>query len=392
MKDLMNYFFIVVISVVVSVLTINRMNATVGISRGVNNLSLSFLLLFIVLLMIIYYNKKRINKKLKVLSFCFFGSVIPAMVYNTTSDVSDFYGVLSVAFVPLGIITGKHFYKIYDSSSKSDRVLFLTISPAIIGLIWIFLMSRSFEIRNMGRDYIFSVVIFLPLVFYIKSPILKYGLLLIILYVVIISTKRTALMVVSCSTIIYMFSHLRLKKMKVKFLVPTFVVIICLLFMVHSLKQGTAKDALDVTVERMSNLNDESAEDRENIYTMVFSRIEESSLYSFVFGHGYNAVSKDIFGHPAHNDYLEIIYDYGVIAMIFYVILLLRILQLFIRNLKYKIIPLGDNMQIFISFVSFVLFNSMNCVITNVVYMYVCMYCIGWSLEFAEFKKYEKIS
>lgn len=391
MRKKVNYTVMFVVSSLLSYLTINRMNGTIGMSGGENNLSLLCLLFFSIIFLVIY--NKITNHLLKRVSICFTLSAMPVIIYNTTG-IEDLYGWISVFLVPLGIFAGKQFYNVYYKTSKPDMVLLLVLLPAIIGVFWILSMSKTFEIFSMGRDYIFSVVIFVPLIFYIKSPILKYGLLFAILYAVIISTKRTALIAVCSTSVIYILTHMsELKRIKKKIVFLFILITIGLLFTTQSIISGSVKDALDITFERMSNLNDNSNEERKAIYTIVFSKIEESSFFSVVFGHGYNAVTKEIFGHPAHNDYLEIMYDYGFIATFFYVILLLSFLCMFVRNLRNKFISLGDNSLILITFVLIIILNSANCFITNATYVYICMFCVGWTLEFIEIKKrHEKIS
>lgn len=391
MKSYINSFVIVIASVILSFLTINRMNATIGMAEGRNNLTLLLLLFFVVAFVAIYYKKD--DKHLEKISICYVLFSMPITIYSM-AEIGDLYGPITIMLVPLAIIVGKQFYKIYHTSSMPDLLLILIISPAIIGVIWVLLISKTLDIFNFGRDYIFSIIIFIPLLFYIKSPLLKYGLLLSILYVVILSTKRTALIAVCGSTVIYIMTHLHeLKRIKFKFVLLIIAVFICLIFIGSNLTSEYTKEAINITFDRMSNLSDSSNEEREFIYATMFLKIANSSLPSIIFGHGYNAVTKDIFGHPAHNDYLEITYDYGVVAAFFYVLLLSSFLVKFFYNQKTTHLSLSDNSHILITFVTIVILNSANCFITNATYIYVCMFCIGWTLESTELKKkqYEEI-
>ena len=392
MKNYIDRFVIVLSSVILSFLTINRMNATIGMTGGRNNLTLLLLLFFVVAFVAIYY--KRDNKHLEKRSICYVLFSMPITIYSM-AEIGDLYGPITIMLVPLAIIVGKQFYKIYHTSSMPDLLLILIISPAIIGVIWVLLMSKTLDIFNLGRDYIFSIVVFTPLVFYIKSPLLKYSLLLAILYVVILSTKRTALIAVCGSAIVYIMIHLHeLKRMKFKPVLLGITIFTCiLLFIGSNLTSESTKEAINITFERMSNLSDSSNEEREFIYATILLKIANSSLPSIIFGHGYNAVTKDIFGHPAHNDYLEITYDYGVVAAFFYVLLLLSFLIKFFKNQNVTYLSLSDNSHILITFVTIVVLNSANCFITNATYVCVCMFCIGWTLESTELKKkqYEEI-
>ena len=390
MKRVMyNRILIVIFSILISILTINRMNATVGLPNYGKDLTILVLLFVLIIYVLKRYRYTNANGKLQTISICFTLFALPTIINNTT-EVDDLYGYLSVLFVPLGIAVGKRFYSIYSNDPKQDLILLLLVLPAIIGCVWGLTTAKSFDLFSMGRDYVFSSVIFFPLLCCLKSSLLKYGLFLIVLYVVVISTKRTALIAVCVSIFLYIITHLNeIKKARLKSVFISIIIIASFIFFVQSLISGSTKEALDITIERMSNLNDNSNEDRKNIYAIIYSKIENSSLVSIAFGHGYNAVTKDVLGHPAHNDYLEITYDYGLISTICYVLILLGILRLFLFNRR---ILLADNSLLIITLVIFLILNMANCFITNALYVYVCMFSIGWSLEYTETKKmqYEK--
>lgn len=384
MNRFRNIIFYILVSIIMSLLTINRMEATMGISEGRNNLTLLFCLLFVLLLIVFFYKGDEVCKELKTLSILFLLSSVPSLLFSSM-NVDVLYGWVSVIFVPLGIIIGKHFCKTWRVSVNPDLVLFLIMFPAIVGCVWAIIMSSTLSVFNLGRDYVFSIMIFLPLVYFIKSPYLKFGLIALILYIVILSAKRTALIVFCSSLIIYIYASVRkCRRLKINFksLFSVLIITLSLIFVVQHLFLGSAKESLENTIERMSNMDDDSNEERENIYTKVINEIENSSIGSIVFGHGYNGVSRDLFGHPAHNDYLEIIYDYGLLSLYMYILIFISILFLYQKNR----IKLRDNPYIMIVFLTIVIMNSANCFITNPTYVYVCMFCIGWVLEFTRLK------
>lgn len=385
MKRSTNTIALAAITVILSLITIDRMLAKLDMSQGKNTLTRLCLLTFLLLFVVLYNKRTTVSNGLRKTSICFLQFTIPSMLFSTTG-INVLYGWIAVLFVPLGILVGKHTCKICCASSKPDRMLGLIILPAIIGSLWILLMSGTLDLFNLGRDYIFSVVVFVPLLFYFKSPVLKYGTLILVLYVVVLSTKRTALIAIGSATVVYLLANIQeIKRVNIKSAFSAVFFSICIVFAVQSLYSGTVKDAFDVTVERMSNLEDKSNEAREDIYTQVYSKIEASPVSSIAFGHGYNGVTKDLFGHPAHNDYLEIIYDYGVFAVFFYVLILLGLLNLYLR----QGVRFSKNPHVAIVLVTFVILNSANCIITNASYVYVCMFCIGWALEYTNLNNKE---
>lgn len=70
----------------------------------------------------------------------------------------------------------------------------------------------------------------------------------------------------------------------------------------------------------LQNAGDDS---REDIYLNVLNALEHSSTSEFIFGHGSSSVKQITqYELSAHNDFLEIIFDYGIIALFLWVLFL----------------------------------------------------------------------
>ena len=75
-------------------------------------------------------------------------------------------------------------------------------------------------------------------------------------------------------------------------------------------------------------------------------------------------------GHPAHNDYIEIMYDYGIIPLMLYISCIMSILVYAIKNLK----RCRDKMSIvglLASVLMLLILGFFNCFITNANYVFV---------------------
>lgn len=69
---------------------------------------------------------------------------------------------------------------------------------------------------------------------------------------------------------------------------------------------------------RFANLDEDGGSGRGEIYSWVWDRIDAASLQQILAGRGANAVARDNAGTSAHNDFLEIAYDYGMIGLLLY--------------------------------------------------------------------------
>ena len=106
-----------------------------------------------------------------------------------------------------------------------------------------------------------------------------------------------------------------------------------------------------------------------------------------MFGHGYDAVIKvHQIGYSAHNDFLEVIYDFGIIAFILYLNLHFKLIGYIIRlfNAKNQLTaPLA---------VSYVLFLLGSLVAHIYIYIYyMIIFSVFWAFVYASNKLEHKL-
>ena len=71
--------------------------------------------------------------------------------------------------------------------------------------------------------------------------------------------------------------------------------------------------------ERVTREETEEGHDRYAIWELSIYMIQNSTKDKLILGHGYAGVRNDSFLEiSAHNDFLEIIYDYGLIIFVLY--------------------------------------------------------------------------
>ena len=87
-------------------------------------------------------------------------------------------------------------------------------------------------------------------------------------------------------------------------------------------------DYNEYIIEKFSSARDDEGSGRFKIWNDVLSMYWESNPMAMFFGHGYLAVGAD---SPekltAHNDYLEVLYDYGLIGITLLVALLVNLVR-----------------------------------------------------------------
>lgn len=381
------YFFITIFSILLSLLTINRLNSEVGLPSLGHDIAMVILLFIVSILIIISpkSNSFQVSKRLNALVIAISFSMLPISIFSVKS--TEFVSAILVLIsLPLSFILGKKICSIFHAFECPSIMLTIILLPALVGFIWIFTMSSKFSLYAIGRDYIFSVIIFLPFIYFFRSSLIKFILILLFLFVALDSTKRTAVIIATVSLVLYIVLNFgQLKRNKLIY-IAAIIAVFSLPYIKINLQSN---ESFEIAFERLQNFDDESNEIRTDVYSRIINEVQEANIFEIFFGHGYNAITKDLFGHPAHNDYLEIIYDYGLVAFILYLIFVLTILFYAIKQVinfkghRYDAYPILN------SIVLFIILNMFNCILINVVYIFVCTLVIGWSYQYTKIRCYE---
>lgn len=134
---------------------------------------------------------------------------------------------------------------------------------------------------------------------------------------VLFSMKRSAMLIMALVWGSYFYFFLKQKRNKVLgiFLVIT-------LLIVGYVVVNRVNEQMGGRIEE--RMTEETGEDtgRLAIWTVVITMIQQSSISEYLLGHGHFAVKRDMpFELSAHNDILEVIYDYGLLILVLYLLL-----------------------------------------------------------------------
>jgi len=193
-------------------------------------------------------------------------------------------------------------------------LIFIVIFQAII------YYSSSFQ-EYVGFNKCYYPLFALPWALSIKGRKKKLFVYLLLLIAILISFKRTISIAFVLASVFYIYiSNLVNKR---RFIFKNFILIISLI--TTSYLMYTYIDTLfshDITKRFSSISMEEKENDRIRIYNEIIYYQNRSTLSEWLLGHGYNSVKKATkFELSAHNDWLEILYDYGLFAFLIYGIL-----------------------------------------------------------------------
>lgn len=226
-------------------------------------------------------------------------------------------------------------------SSLRKIVIFIAIYGG-----YLFLMSRVDILHQTNTIYF----VLLPLPFLLLGLTKKQQTTLLILFSVfaLLSMKRSAMYSLAISWCFYFITVIKNRRGS-QYMFGLSVVLAFGLFI------GFEQIDKQLGGQITERLNRDEAGDEKGrmvIWTVTTDMIQHSSLINLIIGHGHMGVYKDsILDISAHNDFLEIIYDYGLIIFILYLGLCGHVIRRCVKLYRIRsplFLPYGVSLSIFL--------------------------------------------
>lgn len=175
----------------------------------------------------------------------------------------------------------------------------------------------------------------LPFALMMRNKYVKWTLVLFIFSSILLSSKRGGFIAFWGALIAYFYVEFKMQKAfsRVKTIIGAVIALgLVFMFMNDFVQQN------DLSIfDRLGNMQEDNGSGRGVVYAYTWDMIASSRLPSLLFGHGFNTVFYDsALGVSAHNDALEVIYDYGIIGMILYVLFYVRLIPYYKKLKKFK--------------------------------------------------------
>lgn len=217
----------------------------------------------------------------------------------------------------------------YCSRSYVSTIRIVFIAVCLAGLAF-YLPTRINIFKQTNTIYFCFLT--LPWLLLYRNKRTTLLLLILFSFLALISLKRS---VILCTVLIWMFYYLEyVKKKNILILVISFIVIVFTTSFLYNVVDDRLHGKL---TERVTREETDEGHDRLAIWELTISMIQSSSNEKLILGHGYAGVRNDSFlDISAHNDFLEIIYDYGLIIFVLYFGLWIYIIRRCIYLFKQK--------------------------------------------------------
>lgn len=342
------------------------------------SLPLHILLILIIFITIICYGSKvKYSISMKIIMFFALFVLIADIisVFNNKFGLNNYIILqnISYSFLWIGL-----FFVGYILTNKMPeevvRVIKL-IGLFIVPFLSILLLDLYNRLENYssGIDMSFVLLMVLPSLSFVSGR-KKYFLFVLASLVLLLSLKRSIVLILLSVIFLNLFVYGRYSKNKIKlFFITLLLVFSCFFFLdiVNRLTDGSL-------LLRFNSLADDGGSGRDSIYFDVLNIIYDSSELELLFGHG-NFSVKYILGVLAHNDYLELMCDFGAFALFCFVLFIIHLFYCCLKNIVRKNIykyTLAFSMSVLIFFLT----GTLNCFISSI-YIYPIAFQLGTYIE-----------
>lgn len=297
-------------------------------------IKLSFGLMFILSSVYLLFNGKHLHiDRVGVYLFCvvvYMAIALIAILPNTAVLLSYFYQ-------PMTMLIGFLLYLCMNSvAHRSDELQNFVASWIIVAILiiaYVYLVNWRFvnqtDEYHMGSAY-WSLFL-LPVLLYSPKKWLHYVGIVLVATMLFFSFKRGGIL----ALFLGLFAYLVVKEIfigkRIKTLFYFVVAIIALIsiFLIVDNAMGS------IISERFFSIKEDGGSGRDVVWATTWNMIQNSDLEYLLFGHGFSTVAQaSPLSLPAHNDFLESLYDFGICGSLFYLGLHISLIKQILRNIR----------------------------------------------------------
>lgn len=250
-------------------------------------------------------------------------------LFSVDSAVLSIYSYIMIPYA-LSILV---IFYVNGSKINVENNIILTVTFYIISTIFIFFMLRSgnysTEIGSVSDSYYVIGLLPVVLVYSRKCPLLP---IFVTGFVIIISGKRAGLLAFAFMIIAYYLVEV-LRTRKYKSLGISFVSLIAVIVLIYILFIIINQYFNSSLLSRFLRIWEDGGSGRNERWRDILTGFHDSSILKMIFGHGVESVVRD-FGGYAHNDFLELLYNYGIFPVLCYIFFYIALIFEFFKMLK----------------------------------------------------------
>lgn len=268
-------------------------------------------------------------------------------------------------------------YNMFITEKDLNFIVFVTILTAIIlSIIQIYgLITPGLNLDVAGTNSIYYILGIVPFVFLTSNIWIRFLGLGFISCAIIISGKSTCLIALFFIWLLFIVKFLSKQNISKSKLITRLVLIIIFMLAVFKIVSiyimdgDTASIFTNTWEELISGGNG-----RTDIYSATWEAFVSSPTIKQIFGHGFDSINL-VIGIGTHNDFLMVLYNYGLIGFILYLYFWFSLIKgiIYLKKANSKFL-LAYEVSIIVYFFISMASNVLN---TQIQFLLLCMF---WGL------------
>lgn len=299
------------------------------------NSSLALLSVSLVILCVIYillfrhfssFTKGRLEVTTKRIAwfFCVFYFSSLALSPFSEFDSRSLYFLLVVPL--LGFIITRHIF-VFVENSITVRISLILVFVYLVFLYFQNYQTMLLEGNRTASNTVYILLVFLPMLLCNNRILVRSFALIIVAIAIILSFKRTgalAFLAAVLSYFYYKLFYLKGKRVSLSAIITVALIVFVSYFVITRVSSSTD----DLLFNRMSAMQEDEGSGRIDVWRETVSSLGQSSIRQLMVGHGYDAVRKATSeGLSAHNDFLEVLFDFGIVGSVFYLAMVTSLIR-----------------------------------------------------------------
>lgn len=244
--------------------------------------------------------------------------------------------IMRTSFWVIGLIA---LYK-YLSRNPDATAFFIELYSLGLAALMAYVAWQSSSVRDQieaagGMNELYIALLGLPLVMLARRKLIRLIGIGITVIAVLFSLKLTALLVLVLGLVVYAVLTSFVKKGKLNTrLLALLVAVILIWAFLPAINDFLLRRFRVDWLDKIVTADETGGSGRTEIWRFVFQALGKSNPLQLFVGHGYYATFRNV-GFSAHNDFLEVLYDFGLFGFSVYIsiyILLIRRTLLLLRK------------------------------------------------------------
>ena len=266
--------------------------------------------------------------------YCLFAlwSVIPTLLAsNSTTNELIFNTVMVLTPALILYITYNTIVNCGDS--KWFHAYFL-ITALLLSLQYINVYREVNFLETLHLVCSYYVLYILPLVLLTRSKALRITAVFLVTIILFSSLKRTGILSLAMGIMVFIFVGQYVEN---RFKVKSFAISLVLLLSLGGIFLYLDTQGDESVLERFETIDQDHGSFRLEVWEHTSAMISNQDVGSLLIGNGYNTVERDSrLNKSAHNDILEVTYDYGLIGAILYIAAIISLFFCIVRMILNK--------------------------------------------------------